>query len=576
MNEPNFLFLGLDDYAKELLTLACAGTEWIELTPLDKGLSGSLVLMGRWSISGASSKFHVFKIGDPRKLKREYDAIVGIAAPLVRNFPNAAYWPSKDGKRAILSQEFLGDGDGSTTSLRQFIERAKDDDSVRSILDRLYSERIIDWLPKQHQKPIETTVNIELQNWISKGDFDSAVREVGEDGLQDSISERFGVNLQKIKKLIRLVLDAPVTVEKGPVHGDLHSQNVIVDRSNRINLIDFGWTAIRWRAIDYLWLECSLKFVVASPYARLGDLLGMEEKLDKAWGDDKPFDTSVFDGLLEGVSLKKIAAGIDVIRKNARAHVSGLNLSDYRKGLIGMMSALTTFPQLNRPYLIHSMARNSLSLEQEVSSGGPYRKLYQPSIMLWPNRPGRMVRKAAEQIANAGKAMDIGCGDGKDVIYLEDRGWTVTAFDVNQVAIANLAQRQSQHFGSMHVLKGRVAVADASKYEYPSEEFDLVIAYGLYHCLDDETLSIVHHGAVQSLKPGGLFAFAAFNDTLPVPDGHGTDDLVLRHQDHIFDMVQGDFDVIDREVGTITEVHPPLVNSHSHGLTWGLFRKKVT
>src|SRR5438132_12023084 len=100
--------------------------------------------MGRWSISAASSKFHVFKIGDPRKLRREYDAIVGIAAPLVRNFPHAAYWNSADGKRALLSQEFLGDGDGSTTSLRQFIERAGDADAVRTILDRLYSERIID------------------------------------------------------------------------------------------------------------------------------------------------------------------------------------------------------------------------------------------------------------------------------------------------------------------------------------------------------------------------------------------------------------------------------------------------
>ena len=158
---------------------------------------------------------------------------------------------------------------------------------------------------------------------------------------------------------------------------------------------------------------------------------------------------------------------------------------------------------------------------------------------------------------------------------MDDRGWTVTAFDINRVAIANVTQRAVRHFGSMYKLRGEISTDDACKYAYPSEEFDLVVAYGLYHCLDDERLALVHGGIVQALKSGGLLAFATFNDTLPVPENHGTDDLVLRPPEHIFDIAAADFDLLDREVGRIDEVHPPLTVSHSHGLTWGLFRKKA-
>lgn len=574
MTEPYFLYFGLDAHSRELLSMICGPTEWVELAPLDKGLSGSLVLMGRWSIAGASSKFHVFKIGNPGKLRREYEAINGIAAPLVRNFPNAHYQVSADGTRAILSQEFMGDSDGSTRSLRQYIEAAVDESEVTQILNRLYTERIIDWLPKQPTPGIPTTVGEELKSWVSKGNFQAAVEGVGRAGVEASLKELFSVDVARVAKLIKLVLGAPINVEKGPIHGDLHSQNIIVDHSNRISLIDFGWTGVRWRAIDYLWLECSLKFVVASPYARLDDLIYLDEMLDRAWDDDKALDTTPLDGRLEGRSLKNIAAGIGVIRRHARAHVKGLSLADYRKGLIGMMDALTTFPQLNRAYLLHSMARNAIALEREVSDDGPYRRLYRPSEILWPSRPGRMVKKAADQFGKPGRALDIGCGDGKDIVFLDDRGWFVNAFDINRVAVANVEKRVAQYFGPRHRLRGEVFVADASKYAYSSEEYDLVVAYGLYHCLDDDRLAEVHRGVVQALRPGGLFAFASFNDTMPVPDEHGTDDLFLRPPEHIFDVAAPDFDVVDKEIGTITEVHPPLNQDHSHGLTWALLRKK--
>jgi len=570
-----FRFFGLDDLAKELIRKACADAPWVELAPLDKGLSGSAVLMARWTVSNASSKFHVFKIGDPRKLQREHDAINNVAAPLVHNFPHASIYVSNDGTRALLSQEFLGEGDGSTRSLRQYIERAESTDEVVSIIQRLYNERLIDWRPKaEPEKPRESaSVREALGSWIRKGELARAGREIGESALQSLLVSEYGLDTGKLAGLVNRIFDSHIAVDAGPVHGDLHSQNVLVGRDLRISLIDFGWTAVRWRAVDYLWLECSLKFVVTSPYADVSDLLRVEEMLDEAWQNGGHLNIGELDGRMLSHDLKKLACGAATIRHLAREHLPDLTLSDYRKGLIATSYALTTFPELNLVYLMHSLARNARALEPELVNEGPYHGLYGVRDLLWPGRPGRMVRRAVEVFGAPAQALDVGCGDGKNLVFLEDCGWRVTGIDISSRAISAAARRQREFFGPSVSMKSELLHADAITYDYEPSCYELAIAYGLYHCLDDEGLIRVHAGIVDSLKPGGLFAFAAFNDALPLPIDHGTGEIFLRPERHIFDLVAGDLELLYHEVGEICEDHLPLVPEHRHSLTWALFRK---
>lgn len=571
--EPSYIYLGLDAHSKELLQQVCNFPPRIELAPLDKGLSGSIVLMGRWWVSDVPSKFHVFKIGNPGKLLREYDAIRKYAAPLLDNFPHVEYAVSKDGQRAILSQEFLGTSDGSVRSLRRFIEEADSEEQVVAILDRLYSERILAWRIDTPQTRVGR-IQDELLPWIQKGDLDAAIRDIGEAALEESLLVNYGIALRTLRDLIGSVVRSRVVVQVGPVHGDLHAQNVILGDKDRLSLIDFGWTDVRWRAIDYLWLECSLKYVVSSPYARLEDLDVMDALIDDSWDNDAEINTAALDGRMYAASLKKIAAGVAAIRRRARSRVAALSLNDYRKGIITMSCALTSVPKLNRTYLIHSIARNALALGDDLLDEGPYHRLYNPSALLWPAKAGRMVEKAVVHQTVPGRALDVGCGDGKNLVFLESKGWTVTGIDINSVAVAGVEKRARQHFGDGYELRSRIARADARNYDYPSDAFDLVVAYGLYHCLDDAAVAEVHRGITNSLRSGGYLAFAAFNDTLPVPQGHGTDDLVLRDSEHIFELSRNDFEVVEREIGLIEESHPGVIERHRHGLTWALLRKR--
>jgi SAM-dependent methyltransferase len=203
-----------------------------------------------------------------------------------------------------------------------------------------------------------------------------------------------------------------------------------------------------------------------------------------------------------------------------------------------------------------------------VGSVGAYDTLYRALGVVWPKRPGRMVRRASEMCPPA-HALDAGCGDGKDAMHLASQGWDVSAFDVSKLALAGLRARQAamRSVRSLNVLHG-----DAAELEWPSASFQLVVAYGLYHCLDDDRLRRAHAYLDAALAPGGLFAFAAFNNDLPLPNDHGTVGIVLRPRLHIIELLVG-WKVESLEFGTIAESHLPVIGCHEHALTWGLFRK---
>lgn len=204
----------------------------------------------------------------------------------------------------------------------------------------------------------------------------------------------------------------------------------------------------------------------------------------------------------------------------------------------------------------------------ETQREGAYDALYASTNLLWPNKPGRMITAAAEAHP-PGRSLDLGCGDGKNLVFLERLGWSVDAIDISPLALRGLGWRLQLEDLTP---KGEIRKEDAVTAQLETSAYDLAICYGLYHCLTDEELLQVHDKVVQAIKPGGLFAFAVFNDNQPVPENHRTGSLFLRPENNVQSMCPG-WEALSVEYGEITEAHPPLVPIHSHALTWGLLRK---
>ncbi|MHB8506878.1 MAG: class I SAM-dependent methyltransferase [Acidimicrobiales bacterium] len=56
---------------------------------------------------------------------------------------------------------------------------------------------------------------------------------------------------------------------------------------------------------------------------------------------------------------------------------------------------------------------------------------------LWSGRPNHaLVRWVEQHGAQPGRALDVGCGEGADAVWLASRGWQVTGLDISPVALA--------------------------------------------------------------------------------------------------------------------------------------------
>ncbi|MFB6981153.1 SAM-dependent methyltransferase [Streptomyces scopuliridis] len=98
-----------------------------------------------------------------------------------------------------------------------------------------------------------------------------------------------------------------------------------------------------------------------------------------------------------------------------------------------------------------------------------------------------------------GSALDLGCGEGADAIWLARRGWRVTATDISRVALDRAARHAAE-----------AGVADRIDWQhhdlgasFPAGTFDLVSAHFLYF-RGDTSREEVLRTAASATAPGGV------------------------------------------------------------------------
>ncbi|MEU9187776.1 methyltransferase domain-containing protein [Streptomyces sp. NPDC048484] len=59
---------------------------------------------------------------------------------------------------------------------------------------------------------------------------------------------------------------------------------------------------------------------------------------------------------------------------------------------------------------------------------------------MWKGTPNPLLAETAAQLSPPGHALDLGCGEGGDTIWLATHGWQVTAVDIAPTALQRVAQ----------------------------------------------------------------------------------------------------------------------------------------
>jgi thioredoxin reductase/SAM-dependent methyltransferase len=123
---------------------------------------------------------------------------------------------------------------------------------------------------------------------------------------------------------------------------------------------------------------------------------------------------------------------------------------------------------------------------------------YAAGERMWSGEPNDvLVREIAG--LSPGRALELGCGEGADAVWLADRGWQVTAVDVSEVALRRAAAHAEE-----------AGVADRIDWQrhdlavsFPAGTFDLVSAHFL-HSPGDLPREEILRTAAGAVAPGGV------------------------------------------------------------------------
>src|SRR5690349_19886130 len=100
--------------------------------------------------------------------------------------------------------------------------------------------------------------------------------------------------------------------------------------------------------------------------------------------------------------------------------------------------------------------------------------MYRSTDALWSGKPNaQLVAEAAD--LPPGRALDVGCGEGADAVWLAARGWRVTALDVSEVALDRAAQHARAAVVEVAWLHAGLVEADLPVFDLVSAQYPALL-----------------------------------------------------------------------------------------------------
>lgn len=118
----------------------------------------------------------------------------------------------------------------------------------------------------------------------------------------------------------------------------------------------------------------------------------------------------------------------------------------------------------------------------------------------------------AATIVPPGKTLDLGCGSGRNSLYLNQKGFDVTAWDKNQMSISNL-NKIIETEGLKNITTD---VVDINTLKFDGE-YDFILSTVVMMFLERNTIPGLIANMQRCTKPGGYNLIVAAMDTEDFP-----------------------------------------------------------
>lgn len=147
----------------------------------------------------------------------------------------------------------------------------------------------------------------------------------------------------------------------------------------------------------------------------------------------------------------------------------------------------------------------------EMTEQAAWDQRYSGRDLVWGAGPNRFLAGEAAALP-PGRAIDLGAGEGRNAIWLAERGWRVTAVDFSAAGLARAARLAAERGVSADWVQ-----ADLLTWQPAPRGYDLVLIAYLH--LPSADLARVFRAAAAAVAPGGTLLVI----------GHDRDNLARGH-----------------------------------------------
>ena len=160
-----------------------------------------------------------------------------------------------------------------------------------------------------------------------------------------------------------------------------------------------------------------------------------------------------------------------------------------------------------------------------------------------------------------GRALDVGCGEGADALWLAGRGWRVTAVDISQVAL-DRAAATAMAAGPDIAERVIWTQADLTTAPPPAGSFDLVSLQ--YFPLPVQPGDIALRGLLDAVAPGGTLLFGSHDVADLATYRHPDFDPAAYYQPHDVVPLLDDDWTVQVDESRLRTTPPPEGTHHVH------------
>ncbi len=145
--------------------------------------------------------------------------------------------------------------------------------------------------------------------------------------------------------------------------------------------------------------------------------------------------------------------------------------------------------------------------EESVKEG--FDKLYESAECIWGLQADKYLAMFLQE-ARKGRALDVGCGEGRHSLYLAQEGYLVDAIDISENAIQKL-RSLAEEYGFSELISPRTG--DLRTLDLLEGRYDLAVVSYVFPFLKRSDILTVLDKVKLSLKSGGcIYASAVTTD----------------------------------------------------------------